>query len=139
MRTDQGFVRRHKAVLRTGPLLALEASKLQRGPEWAAYELVGLALIAINAIIAHSVLAHGAPVAEVRGELRDAVLAVTPDADDASVDAVKRRAEIEVAENAKLIGNEVGMLGQHLTRNDSRGSAVRGLTLSLHPCHCAAP
>lgn len=58
MRTDQGFVRRHKAVLRTGPLLALEASKLQRGPEWAAYELVGLALIAINAIIAHSVLAH---------------------------------------------------------------------------------
>jgi hypothetical protein len=88
MRTDQGFVRRHKAVLRTGPLLALEASKLQRGHEWAAYELVGLALIAINAIIAHSVLAHGAPVAEVRGELRDAVLAVTPDADDASVDAV---------------------------------------------------
>jgi hypothetical protein len=88
MRTDQGFVRRHKAVLRIGPLLALEASKLQRGPEWAAYELVGLALIAINAIIAHSVLAHGAPVGEVRAELRDAVLAVTPDADDARVDAV---------------------------------------------------
>jgi hypothetical protein len=88
MRTDQGFVRRHKAVLRTGPLLALDAGKLQRGPEWAAYELVGLALVAINAIIAHSVLAHGAPVAEVHDELREAVLAVTPDADDARVDAV---------------------------------------------------
>jgi hypothetical protein len=88
MRTDQGFVRRHKAVLRTQPLLALEASKLQRGPDWAAYELVGLTLVAINAIIAHSVLAHGAPVAEVRAELRDAVVAVTPDAEDARVDAV---------------------------------------------------
>jgi hypothetical protein len=88
VRTDQGFVRRHKAVLRTGPLLALEAGKLQRGPEWADYELVGLALIAINAIIAHSVLAQGAPVAEVRADLRDAILAVTPDADSARVDAV---------------------------------------------------
>jgi hypothetical protein len=88
MRTDQSFVRRHKAVLRTQPLLALEASKLQRGPDWASYELVGLTLIAINAMIAHSVLAHGAPVAEVRAELRDAVLTVTPDADDSRVEAV---------------------------------------------------
>jgi hypothetical protein len=88
VRTDQSFVRRHKAVLRLQPLLALEAGKLQRGPDWAAYELVGLALIAINAIIAHSVLAHGAPVGEVRAELRDAVLAVTPNVDAPRVDAV---------------------------------------------------
>lgn len=66
---DESFTRRVKALARTGPVHELEANKAQRDGNWSVYDLRGLALAAIDAVIDHMGLEYGATADEVRARV----------------------------------------------------------------------
>jgi hypothetical protein len=66
---DDSYVRRIRALLRTGPLHELEATKTLRDGDWSPYDLRGLALVAIDTVIDHMGLEFGATAGQVRDRL----------------------------------------------------------------------
>ena len=91
---DDSFVRRIRALLRTGPLHELEATKALRDGDWSPYDLRGLALVAIDTVIDHMGLEFGAPAAQVRRRL---VALARLSAPERSADEAERVAEAVVA------------------------------------------
>ena len=91
---DDSFVRRVRALLRTGPLHDLETTKALRDGDWSPYDLRGLALAAIDTVIDHMGLEFGASASQVRQRLASlAKLA----ASDRSADEHQRVAEAVLA------------------------------------------
>jgi hypothetical protein len=80
-RFDATFVRRQKALARTGPLHELEASKAMRDGDWSAYDLRALALAALDRVMEHMGLEYGATHDQIVGELAPLASAANPAAD----------------------------------------------------------
>ena len=76
---DDSFVRRIRALLRTGPLHELEAGKALRDGDWSPYDLRGLALVAIDTVIDHMGLEFGATAGQVRQRLAGLAQQSAPD------------------------------------------------------------
>ena len=76
---DDSFVRRVRALLRTGPLHDLEAGKALRDGDWSPYDLRGLALAAIDTVIDHMGLEFGATADQVRQRLTQLARMAAPD------------------------------------------------------------
>ena len=76
---DDSFVRRIRALLRTGPLHELDASKSLRDGDWSPYDLRGLALVAIDTVIDHMGLEYGATAGQVRQRLTQLAQQSAPD------------------------------------------------------------
>ncbi len=75
------FVRRQKALARTGPLHDLELSKAMRDGDWSAYDLRALALAALDRVMEHMGLEYGATHDRVVLELAPLVAASDASAD----------------------------------------------------------
>jgi hypothetical protein len=91
---DDSYVRRIRALLRTGPLHELEATKTLRDGDWSPYDLRGLALVAIDTVIDHMGLEFGATAGQVRERLAALARLSAP---DRPADEADRVAEAVVA------------------------------------------
>lgn len=80
-RFDATFVRRQKALARTGPLHELELSKAMRDGDWSAYDLRALALAALDRVMEHMGLEYGATHDQIVGEIAPLAGAANPEAD----------------------------------------------------------
>jgi hypothetical protein len=76
---EPNFTRRVKALARTLPVHELEAGKGARDGDWSGYDLRGLALAAIDAVIDHMGLEFGATAAQVRERVATLAAAAVPD------------------------------------------------------------
>ncbi len=75
---EASFTRRVKALARTLPVHDLESSKGQREGDWTRYDLRGLALAAVDAVIDEMGLGYGATAADVRARLAALARAAVP-------------------------------------------------------------
>ncbi len=91
---DDSFVRRVRALLRTGPLHDLEAGKALREGDWRPYDLRGLALAAIDTVIDHMGLEFGASATQVGRRLTELARMSAP---DRPIDEAERVADAVLA------------------------------------------
>lgn len=85
---EDSFTRRVKALARTLPVHELDASKGQREGDWTRYDLRGLALAAVDAVIDEMGLAYGATAADVRRRLVALARAAAPERSPAQAEQV---------------------------------------------------
>ena len=78
-RRDESLVRRTKALARTAPIHGLEESKGKREGDWSPYDLRALSLAAIDAVIDHMGLEHGATPDAVLDRLESLARLAAPD------------------------------------------------------------
>ena len=85
---DESFTRRVKALARTAPVHDLESGKAMRDGDWSSYDLRALSLAAIDTVIDHMGLEHGATSEGVLARLAGLARAAAPDRDPARHRAV---------------------------------------------------
>ncbi|MPZ87778.1 MAG: hypothetical protein GEU81_06830 [Nitriliruptorales bacterium] len=85
---EASFTRRVKALARTLPVHDLEAGKGGRDGDWSGYDLRGLALAAVDAVIDHMGLEFGATAAQVRERVAQLARAAVPQAPPRQADVV---------------------------------------------------